>query len=112
MSSEARYKILKNAYNNSSTGAVIIEDNEISIKAGLSSLNVNEKGIDLQPDVSGHISFTTHNIKQPLSKSSNIPMDYVPGMFNVTPRKMFDLPIVNQINDLSNVLVNLGVLLS
>ena len=39
-------------------------------------------------------------------------MDYVPGMFNVTPRKMFDLPIVNQINDLSNVLVNLGVLLS
>lgn len=112
MSEEARYKMLKNAYNSSSTGAIVLEDNEISIKAGLSSLNVNETGIDIQPDINGHISLSSFNIKQPLSKASNIPMDFVPGSFNWTPRKTFDLPIINQMAEVSNVLTTLGVLLS
>lgn len=108
MDNEKRYKILKNRYNDLCNGRVVLEDNEISISAGLSTLNVNEKGIDLQPSPIGHISLSSYNIKQPGSKQSNIPMDYLPNFWNISPRKTFDLPLVDEIAELAALTISLS----
>jgi hypothetical protein len=108
MANEKRYKLLKNRYNDLCSGRVVLEDNEISISAGLSTLNVNEKGIDLQPNPTGHVSFSTYNIKQPGSKQSSLPMDFLPGLWNVTPRKTFDVPLVEEIAELAAITISIS----
>jgi len=112
MSSESRYKLLKNTYNNLSNTAVYIEDKEVVLTSGLTSLSVNNKGVDIQPTFNGHISLTSFNIKQPLSKQSNIPRDFIPGWFNVSPRKSFDLPILEETEEIVSTAVLIGVLLA
>ena len=108
---EIRYKMLKNSYNELSKAAVVVEDNDISITCGSTTLNINEKSIDLQPSPNGSINMASFNIKQPLCKQSSLTMDYIPTFFNQTPRKTFDLPIIEELGELTGLTISLGAFL-
>lgn len=106
-----RYKMLKNSYNELCQAALVLEDNEISIGCGSSSLNVNSKGIDLQPSPNGSINLASLNIKQPLCRQSSIPYDFIPTFFNQSPRKIFDMPMIEEIAELQGLTASLGAFL-
>ena len=107
MDNKKRYKLLKNRYNDLCSGRILLEDNEISLSAGLSTLNVNKKGIDLQPEPGGHISLSSYNIKQPGSRQSSVPMDFLPSIWNVSSRKTFDLPLIDEVEELATVTMSI-----
>lgn len=109
---EARYKMLKCRFNELCNAGVLLEDREATLFSGLSSVNVNSKSVDIQPSFNGYISLSTMNIKQPLAKQSNIPMDYLPGFSNISPRKIFDLPLIEEFGELTAITISIGVLLS
>lgn len=106
-----RYKMLKNSYNDLCEAAIVLEDNEISIGCGSSSLNVNSKSIDLQPSPNGSINLASLNIKQPLCRQSSLPYDFVPTFFNQAPRKTFDLPMIEEVAELGSLTTSLGAFL-
>lgn len=111
MSNYARYKMLKNSYNNLCKAAVVLEDGDISITSGSTTLNINEKSVDIQPSQNGSINLVSYNIKQPMCKQSTLPMDFIPTFFNQSPRKTFDLPIVEELGELAGLTVSLGAFL-
>jgi hypothetical protein len=112
MDQEAKYKMLKNRFNKESTSGVLLEDREVMLYSSLSSININENSINLQPGVGGHISFSSFDIRQPMCRQSSIPADFLPGAANITSRKTFDLPILDQMIELSALTAILGGLLS
>ena len=101
MNQEARYKMLKNRFDNLSTSGILLEDREVMLYSSLSSINVNENSINLQPGVGGHISLSSFDIRQPMCRQSSIPADFLPGVANITSRKTFDLPMLDQMMELS-----------
>ena len=58
-----------------------------------------------------NLSFISMNIKQPLCKQSSIPGDFLPGLLNTTPRKNFDLPLLDEFGEVANFAVTFGALL-
>ncbi len=60
-------------------------------------LEVGREGINVQPGPGGTLYLNTTDIKGPLHVQSNIPMDWLPNIpfLNMTPRKRFDLPVIN-----------------
>ena len=59
-------------------------------------LEVGRDGINIQPGAGGTLYLNTTDIKGPLHVQSSIPMDWLPNVpfLNVTPRKRFDLPLI------------------
>ena len=112
MDQEARYKMLKNRFDDLCTSGILLEDREVMLYSSLSSINVNENSINIQPGLGGHISLTSFDIRQPMCRQSSIPADFLPGVANVTPRKTFDLPMLDQMMELSALTAALGSLLS
>ena len=108
MTDEAKYKLLKSNFSDVSNAGVLIEDREVTLFSDVSSLNINESGISLEPGISGNLSLNTLNIKQPMAKQSSLPEDFLPTLFNQAPRKVFDLPVVNEMKDIAGLTVILG----
>ena len=112
MTDEAKYKLLKSNFSDVSNAGILLEDREVTLFSDVSSLNVNESGISIEPGIGGNISLNTLNIKQPMSKQSSLPEDFIPPLFNQTPRKRFDLPIMNEMQDIAGLTVILGSFLT
>ena len=112
MDREARYKMLKNRFDDLSSSGILLEDKEVMLYSSLSSISVNEGSINLQPGVGGHISISGFDIRQPLCKQSSIPADFAPGPSNITPRKSFDLPMLDQLAEFGALTGVLGRLFS
>lgn len=108
MNKEAKYKLLKSNFSDIANAGILLEDRGITLFSKVSKLNINESGISLEPGIDGNISLNSLNIKQPLAKQSSLPMDFVPTFFNQTPRKTFDLPIINETQDIAGLTVLLG----
>lgn len=108
MNQDARYKLLRCSFSQVCNAGVLLEDKEVTLFTKLSSINVSETGISLEPAFNGSISMGALNIKQPLSKQSSLPTDFLPNNFNVTPRKTFDLPIIAESKDLVGLTISLG----
>lgn len=108
MNNDTKYKLLKSNFSNTCNAGILLEDREVTLFSKLSTVNVNESGISLEPGINGSISLGTFNVKQPMSKQSSLPEDFLPTFFNQAPRKTFDLPIINEAMDLAGLSIALG----
>ena len=111
MNEDARYKLLKCNFNMSCEAGILLEKKDVMLYSKLSSINVNDNNVTIDPGPLGHISFISMNIKQPLCKQSSIPGDFLPGLLNPTPRKNFDLPLLDEFGEVANFAVTFGALL-
>ena len=93
MNEDAKYKILKMQYNELCDAGIFLEDREVSLFSKLSTLQVTNTSIHLQPDPSGSINLTSMLIRQPIALQSNLPLDFLPGLTNPSPRKTYDMPV-------------------
>lgn len=93
-------KILKSQFNSMCIAGLMLDMNSVSIysgDSGLTALEVTPDGIHIQPGVGNSLVLSTFDIKGPLYKQSMPPADYLPGIANPTPRKVFDLPVLKQL---------------
>lgn len=81
--------------------------NVATLFSGRSFIEVGEKVINIQPAFDGKIALNSLNILQPLSRQSSIPLDYLPGFTNPTPRKYFEPPLQKEIDSMKSLLVGL-----
>ncbi len=60
-------------------------------------IEVGRDGINIQPGPGGTLYINTHDVRGPLYKGSSMPFDWLPNIpwLNMTPRKKFDLPVMN-----------------
>lgn len=108
MKKEARYKLLKMQFNDLCKAGIMLENDEVNIFSGLTTVQITDKDIHLQPAPQGGINLTSATIRQPMARQSTLPADYLPGIVNLTPRKFFDLPIEEEMKDLKELSVSLG----
>lgn len=112
MNQEARYKLLKCNFNMSCEAGIVLEQKDVMLYSKLSSISISDNNVTIDPGPNGHISFISMNIRQPLSRQSNIPMDFLPTFFNQSPRKQFDLPLLDEFGEVASYAVTFGALLA
>lgn len=93
LESYAKYKLLKCQMNTSCDSGAILEMNVATLFSGSSIVEVSNKVINLQPSASGKIMLSSLNVNQPASKQSTLPLDFLPGFTNTSPRKTFEIPL-------------------
>jgi hypothetical protein len=108
-------KLLKAQFNKMHTGAILLEKDSVSIFAGNYRNNVIEitdKGISLQCGPGKNVMINSLSIKGPLHTQSSLPMDFLPGITNVSPRKTLDIPFLDAVPDLVGVMTLYGSIAS
>ena len=66
-------------------------------------IEVTGDGINIQPGPGKSVFFNTHSLKGPGYSMSTVPMDYMPGLSNFTPRKTFDLAFIKELAEVTIV---------
>lgn len=97
-------KVLKAQFNKKCVAGLKLDMNFTALYGGYNGLSVIEvlpSGINIQPGPGNPLYINTNNIKGPMHSNSNIPFDYLPGFFNPTPRKYFDLPILGSMTQIA-----------
>lgn len=105
LNSYAKYKLLKCQMNSYSSAGLLLEMEVATLFSGRSFVEVNDKVINIQPAFDGKIFLNTLNIAQPLSKQSSIPLDFLPGWTNFSPRKYFEPPLTREILSTKKILI-------
>jgi hypothetical protein len=96
-------KLLKAQFNKMHTGAILLDVESVSMFAGRfkdNMIEVSRDGINIQTGPGKSITLNSLDIRGPLHKQSSIPMDFLPGFTNPTPRKTLYLPVVDTAGDL------------
>jgi hypothetical protein len=101
-----RNKVIKAQFNKMCVSGMILDMNSAAIFAGekkTTAIEVTPDGINIQPGTGNPLYLSTHDIRGPGYKASTVPADYLPGAANVTARKDFDLPFLEQTVNILNV---------
>lgn len=106
-SHEARYKLLKLQPNSNCRSGVFLTMKSSTLFAKENILEVNCDGINIQPKFNKSVSINTFSIKGPFYRQSMPPADFIPGMFNITPRKTLDIPFETELESMKVTLFGL-----
>lgn len=95
-------KIIKAQFNENCISGLFLSSETASLFANYKTcLEVTPDGIHLQPGPGKPIFLNTYSIKGPGYSSSTVPMDYMPGLSNFTPRKSFDATFLKEAAEMS-----------
>lgn len=101
-----RNKVIKAQFNKMCVSGMILDMNSAAIFAGekrTTAIEVTPDGINIQPGSGNPLYISSYDIRGPGYKASTVPADYLPGVSNVTARKTFDLPFIDQAVNILNV---------
>lgn len=99
-------KVIKAQFNNMCMAGMILDMESVALYAGLkrtTALEVTPGGINIQPGQGNSLFLATYNIKGPGYKQSMPITDYLPTLANHSPRKSFDLPLMDEAYSLMEV---------
>lgn len=97
-------KVLKAQFNKQCIAGIYLDMNLSAMYGGyngLSTIEVLPSGVNIQPGPGNFVYINTNNIKGPMHSQSSIPFDFLPGFINPTPRKNFDLNIINTVTQIA-----------
>ena len=101
-----RNKVIKAQFNKMCVSGMILDMNSTAIFAGekrTTAIEVTPDGINIQPGTGNPVYISSYDIRGPGYKASTVPADYLPGIANVTARKTFDFPFIEQATNILNV---------
>lgn len=101
-------KTLRAQFNDMCVAGIMLDMETVSIIAGergKSMIQVTEKGINIQPGPGNPIILNSLKIKGPMHEQSSLPLDYLPTLANLQPRKRFDLPLLLEVPNIVSGMV-------
>lgn len=106
-------KIIKAQFNENCIAGMRLSMQTAAIFSGYEKatcIEVTPSGINIQPGPGKSLFLNTLSYYGPGYKSSSIPMDYMPGLSNFSPRKSFDMTFIKEIAEISIIAGSFAVM--